>query len=188
MENQYELMVLLAPDLGEKQQEVELEEIRNSITSNKGKITYEDIWGIKDLAYVIKKHEQGFYAVFNFELEDGRALAEMKESYNLNQAMLRYLILKIPKNYEVKTLEEYEKEAAIEEAEREKEKEEKREAPRKAAVTKKASIKKVIKEPVKKKESTIEKTEKEKKEKAAKKLDEVDEKLKNIINDPDINL
>ena len=66
--SKYEIMVILLPDLGEEGSKKELDEIRSLITENEGEIYHEDVWGIRDFAYKMKKQEQGFYAVFNFTL------------------------------------------------------------------------------------------------------------------------
>ena len=52
----YEIMVLLLPDLGEKATEDALNEVRNLLKEHDGEIYHEDIWGVRDLAYTIKKN------------------------------------------------------------------------------------------------------------------------------------
>ena len=64
----YEIMVILRPDVGEEGSKKELDEIRSIISENGGEIFHEDIWGLKEFAYRMKGHEEGFYAVFNFSL------------------------------------------------------------------------------------------------------------------------
>ena len=186
MEN-YEIMFILAPDLGEAGTKSELEEVRSLITSNKGKITHEDIWGIRELAYRIKKHDQGFYAVFNFHMETS-GVKELDKPLNINQKVLRFLVVKTPKNYEFKTLEDLEAEKlpAVDEAE---------EAKRVAKAARAAESARRNERPERKKpevkvEKAVEEKPAKKEEKEIKKpkLEDLDEKLKNIINDPDISL
>lgn len=186
----YEIMFILAPDLGEAGTKSELDEVRTLITSNKGKITHEDIWGLRDLAYRIKKHDQGFYAVFNFQME-GVAVKALDKPLNINQKVLRFLVVTTPKNYEFKTLEalEAEKLPAVDEIEeakrvakaaraaesaRRNERPERTERPKPEVKVEKA----VEEKPPKKEEKEVKKP----------KLEDLDEKLKNIINDPDISL
>jgi len=205
----YEIMVLLVPDLGEKGTEDSLNEVRDLIKENGGEIYHEDIWGVRDLAYVIRKQERGYYAVFNFEM-DPLKLHELNQPLTLQNEVLRYLVTKTAHNYELKSLEEYEEEAKKEEDELEKKKQEKeaaKDAPRKVVkkevkkeAPKKEEPKKEVKKEAPKKEEKAEEVEetveeeapkevtKEDAKEAAKKLDEVDEKLKSIIDDPDISL
>jgi len=165
--NSYEMMLILAPDLGEKGEAEALTFVRDIITSNGGDIYHEDIWGVKEMAYTIEKNDRGFYAVLNFHF-DGEKLNVFDQPMKLNKDVVRYMILKTEADYEIKTLEDYEEEAAKEKEENEKEeaaKEAKKVTPKKP-VAKKAPVKKVV----------------------TKKEAEVDEKLKDIINDPSISL
>ncbi len=174
----YELMFILLPDLGEKKTTEEIDEVKNLITSANGEIFHEDVWGIRDLAYPIKKQEQGYYVVLNFTM-DGKAIPEIEHNFNISQSVLRYMFTKTPVDYSMVTLAEYEAAAEAEEAEKEKEKEEKEAAKRKPA-PKPAPKKK----PAVKKEEPVKETPK----KEESKLEDVDAKLKSIIDDPDISL
>ena len=165
----YEIMLLLAPNLAEKDLEKNLDEVKEIINSNGGEIVNEDIWGIRDLAYRIKKHDTGFYAVYNFNLPPEK-IREFNPILNINHDVLKYLISKTPKFYEFKTRDQYEAEAEaekkeLEEAEKEKEKEKERK--KSATPTPKAKkdedkgLKEIPKEEVEKKEEVKEEPVKE---------------------------
>ena len=199
----YELMLILPPNLGEESSLKELAEIKKLITSGGGDIYHEDIWGLKEFSYKIKKYNEGFYIVLNFKAE-GNKILELEKEFNLNQKVLRYLMIKTPKQYELKTLEEYQAEAKKAKAEAEeskKEKEKPRTKPKAKKPTVEPELKKIPKEEVAVEEVKVEKVkEEEAKEEEAKKPEEkveskgeadladLDEKLKSIINDPDISL
>lgn len=179
----YEMMVILSPDLGEKKTSEELDQIRTMITSTGGEILNEDLHGIRPFAYRIKKYDEGYYAVLNFNIE-GEKVKEFEQEYNINQAIVRYLITKTPKHYSFKTLSEYdadaEKAAKDKEAEAASKKEESSMPP-----ARKPAPKPVAKAVVKKEEKPAKE---EPKEEPKEKLEKVDEKLKSIIDDPDITL
>ncbi|MFC1811027.1 30S ribosomal protein S6, partial [Patescibacteria group bacterium] len=101
----YELMMIFKPDISQEETEKELNKIRKEITKNKGEIYHEDIWDVRDLAYMIKKYDKGYYVIFYFTL-DGAHLKEMEKEFLLNAKILRHLFVKSPKNYEIKKLEE----------------------------------------------------------------------------------
>lgn len=207
----YEIMLILLPDLGEEKTKTELDEVRSIISENGGEIFHEDLWGVREFAYKIKKLDEGYYAVFNFSIEPGK-LKKLDKPLVLNQSVLRYMIIKTPGSHEIITLEEYEEKAAKEKAEEDKKKEEKekgKSAPRpkpkpkaKPKVEKKIEPKEEPKEeeePEKEapkeepKEEEPEKEEpkeepKEEEKKPVAKLDDVDERLRSIIDDPDISL
>ena len=103
----YEIMLILLPDLGEEKTKSELDEVRSVISENGGEIFHEDLWGVREFAYRIKKLDEGYYAVFNFTMEPGK-LKKLDKPLELNQSVLRYLIVKTPSIHEIITLEEYE--------------------------------------------------------------------------------
>jgi small subunit ribosomal protein S6 len=56
-----------------------------------GEITVEH-WGRRQLAYQIKRRENGYYAIAHFTLEDVKVLPEFERSLKLDEGVLRYLI------------------------------------------------------------------------------------------------
>lgn len=73
-------------------EETELKNIKELIESFKGKVTKEEKWGEKTLAYSIKKNHTALFYNFQFEL-DKKNVAELKKKLNFNDKLLRYLLL-----------------------------------------------------------------------------------------------
>lgn len=190
-------MLMLFPDLGEKATQETLHEIKEVISSFDGKIFHEDVWGIRDLAYTIKKQDQGYYVVWNLDFP-GEKISEFEKMLNIHQAVMRYLVTKTAPNHQIKTLKEYEleKEAAEQEAkekaaEAEKEKSKRHPAPAERPKPAARPVKKaepVAEEPKVVKEEKKADAPKPKEKPEAKNLEDVDAKLKSIIDDPDISL
>ena len=183
----YELMVILSPELGEKATADQLAQIREMITEDGGKILNEDIHGMREFAYRIKKSDEGYFAVFNFEAP-GSVVKGIEQEFNINSAIFRYLVTQTPANYIFKTLAEYDEEKAKADAEREEERAKRR---AKSGGRRKPVAPKKKADPVKKeepKEEKVEKKEAKEEKKEEVKLEKVDEKLKSIIDDPDIKL
>jgi len=103
-ENKYELMVIIDTGIGLAGIEKRLESIRKQI-SKYGKIFFEDIWGEKDLAYTMKGHKKGYYAVLDFSYE-GDKLLELETGLRLEPEVIRHMVVKLPIKYEPRTLEE----------------------------------------------------------------------------------
>lgn len=195
----YELMLIFLPNLGEEASEKELVAIRELITGSGGDIYHEDIWGNQELAYTIRKNDNGFYAVLNFHLAPAH-LKEMEKALNINPVVLRFLVVKTPSSYKVVTFKEYSEiraKEALEKEEAKKAKEEARDknvskpAPRPAPAP--AARRPVAAAPVaasKVEEPVVAAEEPEKAPKVVKKpnLEEADKRLKSIIDDPDITL
>jgi len=145
---QYEMMVILKPDLSEKATNDLLTRIRTLIAEEGGKINHEDLWGKREFRYIMKKYDEGYYAIFYFFMEKD-STKQLVEELALEQGIIRKLLVAFDKNY---TLEEYlEESKVISEKEDviEKEKEEK----------KKASQKKMESKGPRKTEAKVEKTE-----------------------------
>lgn len=94
---QYEMMVILKPDLTQKATKDALQTVRDLIAEAKGTINHEDLWEKRDLAYMINKYDEGYYAIFYFNL-DAKNLAELKADLDLEQTILRKMIIKFPES------------------------------------------------------------------------------------------
>lgn len=94
----YELMVILDPEQTNKDQEKTIQEIRNYIASKKGTIQEEEAWGIRQLAYRIKHHDQGYYLLITYDFP-GAELKDFDAFLLLEKGVLRHLNTAIPRNY-----------------------------------------------------------------------------------------
>ena len=90
---EYELTVLLHPDL-EIDLEAPLAKVREIITSNGGKITSEDNWGKKRLAYSINKEDFAVYVHFEVQLP-ASANAKVSSVLNITDEVIRYLLVSV---------------------------------------------------------------------------------------------
>ena len=177
----YEMMGILLPDLGEDGTNSELNELKELIASHGGSVSTEDLWGVKDLAYRIKKQDQGFYFVWNIDLP-ASSISELEKDLNIHQALLRYLFIRLPENYELRSLAEYEEIAAEEKKALEEAQE------KEAAAAKKAVAARKAKKVAEKKAEEAKEAADEAKTADSGKTEEADEKLKSIVSDPDISL
>lgn len=89
----YELMVILRPDLEEEALQGALEKIRGIITGNGGAIEKEDAWGKRRFAYEIKRHREGVYHIFNFKAEPA-VEQELKRVLKIDDTVLRSMAVR----------------------------------------------------------------------------------------------
>lgn len=89
---EYELTVLIHPDL-EADLETPLKKVRDIITTAGGKITSEDNWGKKKLAYAINREEFAVYVYMDLELPADAPL-KISNTFNITDEVLRYLLVK----------------------------------------------------------------------------------------------
>ena len=91
----YEIMYIIKPTLDAEATKAENAKLAKILTDNGGKVTKTDEWGLRDLAYPIKKETKGYYVVLELELEEGaKALTEFGRIVRLDANVLRYLITK----------------------------------------------------------------------------------------------
>jgi small subunit ribosomal protein S6 len=90
---EYELTVLFHPDL-EIDLDTPLKKVRDIITNNGGKITSEDNWGKKRLAYAINKEDFAVYVYFEVQLP-AQANAKVSSTLNITDEVVRYLLVSV---------------------------------------------------------------------------------------------
>lgn len=95
---QYELMVVLAPDIPEDQMPAALDRVSGYITGTNGEIAELNTTshnsltlGRRRLAYPINKHRDGYYALYHFNIEPS-GIAELERELHLNTQVLRHLV------------------------------------------------------------------------------------------------
>ncbi len=90
---QYELMIILDPDLEERTISPSLDKFLTVITKDGGTVDNVDLWGKRRLAYEIKKKSEGVYAVVTFNAESATA-KELDRQLSLNESILRTKLLR----------------------------------------------------------------------------------------------
>ncbi|MEL7977948.1 MULTISPECIES: 30S ribosomal protein S6 [unclassified Isoptericola] len=90
---QYELMVILDPEVEERTVAPSLEKYLSVISTEGGSVDKVDIWGRRRMAYDINKRSEGIYAVVDFTSTPDTA-KELDRQLGLNEAVLRTKILR----------------------------------------------------------------------------------------------
>ncbi len=91
---QYELMMILDPEMDERNLQPTLEKMLGVVTKDGGTIDSMDIWGRRRLAYEIRKQAEGIYAVVNLSTESATA-QELDRQLGLNEQVLRTKLLRL---------------------------------------------------------------------------------------------
>ena len=90
----YESVFIARQDISTTQVESMADEFAGIITNAGGTIYKREYWGLRSLAYRIKKNRKGHYIMFNFET-DGPTLKEYERIMGLNEDVLRFLNIRI---------------------------------------------------------------------------------------------
>ena len=93
MTHQYELMVILDPEIDERTVAPSLDKFLNVIRNDGGTIDKVDIWGRRRLAYEINKKTEGIYAVVDFTATS-EATVELDRQLKLSEAVMRTKVLR----------------------------------------------------------------------------------------------
>lgn len=92
-QRQYEVMVILDPDLDERTVAPNLDSHLNVIRTDGGTVDNVDIWGRRRLAYEIDKKSEGIYAVVDLTAEPA-TVAELDRQLSLNESILRLKVIR----------------------------------------------------------------------------------------------
>ena len=98
MTHQYELMVILNPEIDERTVAPSLDKFLKVITNDGGSIDKVDIWGKRRLAYEIQKKNEGIYAVVNFTATPA-ATVELDRQLSLSEAVIRTKVLRAEEGF-----------------------------------------------------------------------------------------
>ena len=89
----YESVLIARQDLSNQQAEALAEQFAGVITNGGGKVAKTEYWGLKSLAYRIKKNRKGHYLQLTIDAP-ATAVQEMERQMRLNEDLLRHLTLR----------------------------------------------------------------------------------------------
>ena len=91
--HQYELMVILDPEIDERTVAPSLDKFLGVVRNAGGSVENVDIWGKRRLAYEINKKSEGIYAVVNFTATSATT-QELDRQLKLSEAVMRTKVLR----------------------------------------------------------------------------------------------
>lgn len=92
--NNYEIMVVIQPDLDETAFKAILDKINGWINDAGGSVTKTDLWGKRRLANRIRKMSEGLYVLLNAQMPSAFT-RELERNLFYNESILRFLITNI---------------------------------------------------------------------------------------------
>ena len=90
----YESVIIARQDVSTTQVETLIEEFSAIIEKAGGSIHKKEFWGLRGLAYRIKKNRKGHYVMLNIET-DSETLNEFERIMSLNEDVLRFMTIAI---------------------------------------------------------------------------------------------
>ncbi|GGC09710.1 hypothetical protein GCM10011494_30460 [Novosphingobium endophyticum] len=91
---QYEHIFLARQDLSQSQVDALATAATAIIESNQGKVVKTETWGLKNLAYKIKRNRKAHFVMLNIECP-GDTVAELERQTSINEDVIRYMTVRV---------------------------------------------------------------------------------------------
>jgi len=88
----YETLFIARQDLTPENVDSLADKFAKIITDGKGKVVSKEYWGLRNMAYKIKKNSRGHYVLFNIDA-DFAAVAELNRVIGFNEDVIRSVTL-----------------------------------------------------------------------------------------------
>ena len=95
----YECVFIARQDITSAQVDTLTEQFEGVITENGGSIAKRESWGLRTMAYKIKKNRKGHYVLLNIDAP-APAVHEMERQMRINEDILRYITLAVDEHEE----------------------------------------------------------------------------------------
>lgn len=90
----YEHVFIARQDISSQQVEGLVDMMKAVLDENGGKVTKTEYWGLKSLAYRVKKNRKGHYSLLNIDASH-EAVAELERRISLNDDIIRHMTLRV---------------------------------------------------------------------------------------------
>lgn len=90
----YESVFIARQDIAAPQAEALADTFTSIIDAQGGKVTKRENWGLRNLAYKVKKNRKGHYILFNIDAPPA-AIAEMERNMRIHEDVLRYMTVRV---------------------------------------------------------------------------------------------
>ena len=90
----YEHVFLARQDISSQQVEALVDTFKGVIENNGGKVEKVEGWGLKTLAYRIKKNRKAHFTLLNLDAPPA-AVKEMERQMGINEDILRFMTIKV---------------------------------------------------------------------------------------------
>lgn len=90
----YEHIYMARQDVSAAQVEELTKTLTELLESNGGSITKSEYWGLKSLAYRVRKNRKAHYSLFNIDAPH-EAVAEMERQMRINEDILRFMTIRV---------------------------------------------------------------------------------------------
>ncbi|HTZ35362.1 MAG TPA: 30S ribosomal protein S6 [Stellaceae bacterium] len=90
----YENVFIARQDISGAQVDALADQFTQLVADNGGEVKKRENWGLRNLAYRMKKNRKGHYVLFNLDAPPA-AVAELERTMRINEDVLRYLTIRV---------------------------------------------------------------------------------------------
>ncbi|MBW8754711.1 MAG: 30S ribosomal protein S6 [Sphingomonadales bacterium] len=90
----YEHVFLARQDLSQAQVDALAANATEIVETNQGKVVKTETWGLKNLAYKIKRNRKAHFVLLNIEAPAG-VIAELERQTSINEDVIRYMSVRV---------------------------------------------------------------------------------------------
>ena len=90
----YEHIFVCRQDISQQQVETLMEKFGSVVAENGGKIGKTEYWGLRNMAYRIRKNRKGHYSLMNIDAPHA-AVAEMERQMRLTDDIIRFMTIRV---------------------------------------------------------------------------------------------
>jgi small subunit ribosomal protein S6 len=102
----YELVFIVHPEVTGDDLTAVVDSVKNLVGRSKGEVVRVDSWGLRRLAYPIRKQWEGQYVLMQLEMAPG-GVSELERGLKLAEHVMRHLVVRVEEQQE-EPVEEFE--------------------------------------------------------------------------------
>lgn len=99
----YETIIITDPDVAEDARNALTAKIGELMAAEGGYLIKQDDWGVRKLAYEIRKKPRGFYTLFDF-CGGGALVDEMERQFRIDDQVLKYMTVVLDKEADLEAI------------------------------------------------------------------------------------
>jgi len=92
----YETVFIVDPQIGDDGIERCVKKFFDYVEERASEVVRKRKWGLRKLAYQIRKRDQGYYVLINY-VADGDLVRDLERELKLDESILRYMTVVVPK-------------------------------------------------------------------------------------------
>jgi len=95
----YEHVLIARQDISQQQVDALVEDLTRTVGELGGRVAKSEYWGLRNLAYRIRKNRKGHYCLLNLDMPQ-TAVSEIERRLKINEDVLRYMTVKVEEHDE----------------------------------------------------------------------------------------